>query len=186
MRKYLVTEKDGRVKRSHTCRPRNDYQCKAIYFVFLGCGLILKLLAFHGCYPAGGVLLAKSVADDSYILSTYYGRWLFALLLILDSRCVWILLVWDVEEHTSHFLEILLHEISLCRSQWPRGLRRGSTAGRLLGLRVRIPLWTWMSVCCECCVVSGRGLCDEPITRPEESRRLWCVWVWSIKLMEET
>jgi len=26
-----------------------------------------------------------------------------------------------------------------------------------------------MSVCCECCVVSGRGLCDELITRPEES-----------------
>jgi hypothetical protein len=32
-----------------------------------------------------------------------------------------------------------------------------------------------MSVCCECCVLSGRGLCDELITRPEESYRLWCV-----------
>jgi len=27
------------------------------------------------------------------------------------------------------------------------------------------------------CVLSGRGLCDEPITRPEESYRLWCVVV---------
>jgi len=26
----------------------------------------------------------------------------------------------------------------------------------------------WMSVCCECCVSSGRGLCDGLITRPEE------------------
>jgi hypothetical protein len=26
-----------------------------------------------------------------------------------------------------------------------------------------------MDVCCECCVLSGRGLCDELITRPEES-----------------
>jgi len=26
-----------------------------------------------------------------------------------------------------------------------------------------------MSVCCECRVLSGRGLCDELITRPEES-----------------
>ena len=26
-----------------------------------------------------------------------------------------------------------------------------------------------MSVYCECCVLSGRGLCDGPITRPEES-----------------
>ena len=27
-------------------------------------------------------------------------------------------------------------------------------------------------VCCECCVLSGRGLCDELITRPEEFYRL--------------
>jgi len=32
-----------------------------------------------------------------------------------------------------------------------------------------------MDVCCECCVLSGRGLCDELITRPEESYWLWCV-----------
>jgi hypothetical protein len=25
------------------------------------------------------------------------------------------------------------------------------------------------------CVLSGKGLCDELITRPEESYRLWCV-----------
>jgi hypothetical protein len=31
--------------------------------------------------------------------------------------------------------------------------------------------------CCECCVLSGRGLCDELITRPEESYRLCCVVV---------
>jgi hypothetical protein len=32
-----------------------------------------------------------------------------------------------------------------------------------------------MDVCCECCVLSGRGLCDELATRPEESHRLWRV-----------
>jgi len=26
-----------------------------------------------------------------------------------------------------------------------------------------------MDVCCECCVLSGRGLCDGLITRPEVS-----------------
>jgi hypothetical protein len=26
-----------------------------------------------------------------------------------------------------------------------------------------------------CCVLSGRGLCDELITRPEKSHRLWYV-----------
>jgi len=39
------------------------------------------------------------------------------------------------------------------RSQWPRGLRCGSTAARLLGLWVRIPPGAWMSVCVECCQV---------------------------------
>jgi len=34
--------------------------------------------------------------------------------------------------------------------------------------------WAWMSVCCECCVLTSRGICDELITRPEESYRLWC------------
>ena len=65
-----------------------------------------------------------------------------------------------------------------CRSQWPRGLRRRSAAARLLRSWVLIPPGAWMFVCCECCVLSGRGLCDELITRPEESYyRLWCVVV---------
>jgi hypothetical protein len=59
--------------------------------------------------------------------------------------------------------------------QWSRGIRRGSAAARLLGLWVRIPPGVWMSVSCECCVLSGRGLFDELITRPEESHRVWCV-----------
>jgi hypothetical protein len=61
------------------------------------------------------------------------------------------------------------------RSQWPRGLRRGSAAARLLGLRVRIPPGTWMSVSCESWVLSDRGLCIGLITRPEQSYRLRCV-----------
>ena len=39
----------------------------------------------------------------------------------------------------------------------------------------------WMFVCCDCCVLSGRGLCDELITRSEESYRLWCVVVCDLK-----
>jgi hypothetical protein len=30
-------------------------------------------------------------------------------------------------------------------------------------------------------VLSGRGLCDELITRPEESYRLWCVVVCGLE-----
>jgi len=61
------------------------------------------------------------------------------------------------------------------QSQWPCSQRRRSTAARLLRLWVRIPPGAWIFVCCECCVLSGRDLCDELITRPEESYRLWCV-----------
>ena len=38
-----------------------------------------------------------------------------------------------------------------------------------------------MFVCCECRVLSGRDLCDELITRPEESYRLWCVVVCDLE-----
>ena len=36
-----------------------------------------------------------------------------------------------------------------------------------------------MFVCCECCVLSGRGLCDKLIT--EESYRLWWVFVYDLE-----
>ena len=43
-----------------------------------------------------------------------------------------------------------------------------------------------MFVCCECFVLSGRCLCDELITRPEESYRLWCIFVCDLEnLMNE-
>ena len=61
-----------------------------------------------------------------------------------------------------------------CLSQWPRGLRRKSATTRMLRLWFRIPPGAWIFVCCECCVLSGRGLCDGLITRPEESYRRWC------------
>jgi hypothetical protein len=61
------------------------------------------------------------------------------------------------------------------RSQWPRGLRRGFAAARLLGSRVRIPPGVWLSVCCECCLLSCKRLCDWPSIHPEESYRVCCV-----------
>ena len=71
--------------------------------------------------------------------------------------------------------------VILCRSQWPRGLRRGSAATHPLELWVRIPPGPWMFVCCECRVLSGRGLCDELITRPEDSSRVWYVVVCDLQ-----
>ena len=54
-------------------------------------------------------------------------------------------------------------------------------AARLLRLWVRIPPGAWIFVCCECRVLSGRGLCDELITRPEESYRMCCVVVCDLE-----
>ena len=65
----------------------------------------------------------------------------------------------------------------------PQGLRRRSAATRLLRLWVRIPPETWML---ECCVSSGRGLGDEPITRPEESYRLRSVVVYDLQTSRMT
>ena len=62
--------------------------------------------------------------------------------------------------------------------------------GGCAGLYVRIPLGSWMFVSSECCELSGRGLCDGPITRPEEPTDCGvlyyvcvcvCVCVWVCK-----
>ena len=37
-----------------------------------------------------------------------------------------------------------------CRSQWPSGLRHGSTAGHLVWMCIWILLGSWLSVSCEC------------------------------------
>ena len=88
----------------------------------------------------------------------------------------------NAHTHThTHTHTLKYCNIIICRSQWPRGLSRRPAAFRLLRLWVRIPPEAWMSVCCECCVSSGRGLCDELITRPEESYRLWCVVVCNLE-----
>jgi len=80
-----------------------------------------------------------------------------------------------------------------CRSQWPRGLCRGSAASRLLGLRFRIPPEAWTCVCCDCCEVEvsamGRSLgrssppecgvsecaCEASITRRPWPTKGYCV-----------
>jgi len=79
------------------------------------------------------------------------------------------------------FAKLRIVIFSFGRSQWPRGRRRSYTAARLLRSWVRIPPEIWMFFCCECCVLSGRGLYDGLITRPEESYRLWCVVVCDLE-----
>jgi hypothetical protein len=60
-------------------------------------------------------------------------------------------------------------------------VRVWSVAAHLLRLWVRLPPGPWIFVCCECHVLSGRGLCDELIAPPEESYRLCCVVVCDLE-----
>ena len=63
-----------------------------------------------------------------------------------------------------------------CRSWCPRRLSRGFVAAR----------WdSWFDSPWDCCVLLGRGLCDGPITRPQESYGVWRVWMWSWSLDNE-
>jgi hypothetical protein len=57
---------------------------------------------------------------------------------------------------------------------------RPATA-HLLRSWVRLPPGSWIFVCCEFRVLSGRGLCDELITRLEESYGLCCVVVCDLE-----
>ena len=54
-------------------------------------------------------------------------------------------------------------------SQWPCGLRRKSAAASALKSSFRISLRSWMLICCVCLCCVCVSLCDELITRPEES-----------------
>jgi hypothetical protein len=75
------------------------------------------------------------------------------------------------------------HEcVCVCRSQWPRVLSRRSTAARRAGIVGSNPT-AGMGVCLlwVLCLLSGGGLCDELITRPEESYGLWSVVVCDLE-----
>jgi len=76
-----------------------------------------------------------------------------------------------------HFNKNNLHDylyyLGLSRTRWPLGLRCGSTAARLLGLRVRFPPRALTPFSCEWWLLSGRSLCEGPIPRTEQSYRVW-------------
>ena len=72
------------------------------------------------------------------------------ILLLTAENCVMLILSPELALISSVFDQVM----SLVRrSWWPRGLGRGSTATRLLGLRVRNPPRAWVSVvsvvCCQ-------------------------------------
>ena len=113
----------------------------------------------------------KHYATPGPFISTYTFIYFFFFVLM------WRIYIWSVSKCSRYTLYSGICGRSYCSRFFL--LSRFTVASRLLGLRVRTPQETWMSLTCVWCVLSGRGLCVGPITHPEESYRVWCVWVWS-------
>ena len=82
---------------------------------------------------------------------------------------------------SSAFNKFLNSELLGSRSKWPRGLKRRSAVAHLLRWCFESRQGAWMFVCCDGCVLPGRGLCDELIARPEKPYRLWCLHVCDLE-----
>jgi len=79
-----------------------------------------------------------------------------------------------------------IYEISLdfflYHFQMSRGLSCESATVSLLSLRILFPQGAWMSVCCGCCVLSGRLPCFGLFPLPEQFYQVWCAWMLSWNL----
>ena len=79
------------------------------------------------------------------------------------------------------YLDFATFLTQTCQFQWTSGLRRGSVAACLLGLRVRNPPGAWISVSSDCSVFLGNDLCDRPILCSNETYRLRCVILYDLE-----
>ena len=112
-------------------------------------------------------------------------------------KCGWACTVFGTENAQSlvqeaYKLQLLLRLISYlsiwyhCDMPFPMAARsKAWVCCRSLAGMVGSKLAGNMDVCFECCVLSGRGLCDGLITRPDEFHEVCvcvcvcvCVWVW--------
>ena len=94
-----------------------------------------------------------------------------------------------LDEWSAHRRDLYLtthdtHKRQISMPRWdsnPQSQQASGPSARLLRSWVQIPRGAWIFVCRECRVLSDRGLCDELITRPEESCRLCCVVVCDLE-----
>ena len=128
-------------------------------------------------------IIVGAGAENSQVLIKL-GSECFTLLLCtvalscFDLSCFQMRLIWWIKSNNIPYFS---EYNGPRRFRWPYGLRRTSAVALLLGSRVRI---CWGHGCSSVVFVvscAGSGLCDELITRLEESHRLWCVWLCVIK-----
>jgi len=125
-----------------------------------------------------------------YILFSHLRYWRYVFLAEFTVKiyafhvCQFVLCVRLISKSLNRLLFLFIGRYR--RSQWPRGIRRSSAANRLLRSWVQIPTGTWMFVCCECSVLTGRGLRRAHHSSrgvlPSVMRR--CVWSRNIKKQE--
>jgi ABC-type sugar transport system permease subunit len=135
----------------------------------------LEKMHFFGLFP---IIILQYTVQKKHKKQNY--KYIFVKTEFLECRkllCLWTCCL----SPKDNFKGLFIAE----RFQWSRGLRRGSKVTRVLRLWVWIPSGSWISVSCKCCVLSDRGFCVGLITPPEESYRVWCVWVWSWNLDNE-
>jgi hypothetical protein len=80
------------------------------------------------------------------------------------------------------FFMWIFNTVTEMGSRRPRGLRPGSAATRLQGLRVRILPRAWMSVSCECCVLYKVEVSASVWSLVQRSPTNTCVWMlfWTL------
>jgi hypothetical protein len=61
---------------------------------------------------------------------------------------------------------------------WSKALVCGRSIAGIVGSNLAGSLDVCLFVCCECCMLSCRGLCLRLITRQEDSYRVSYFWVW--------
>jgi len=86
--------------------------------------------------------------------------------------------IYNFADPSGHMVQGVVLQPLAC---WDRGFEfcRGH------GCLSLVSVGSWMSVSCECCVLSGRGLCDKLITHPEDLYWLWCVIVCDLETSNE-
>ena len=138
---------------------------RSLYFrIFSASLLLLLLLLYKTCLTSRNSLLCHSVYFGFCII--LQGTWVLSLKGVnwQDLFAVYC----DVETGFNAKCSSYIQNFSIISKH--AHSHRYIAINRLLGLQVRIPPGEWMSVSCECCVLSGRA--DH---RLEESYRLWCV-----------
>ena len=99
---------------------------------------------------------------------------------LINNQCCYIVYLVGMYIYYIYFVSV--NSVPISVAAWSKARICGSSPA---GIASSSPSRWHGCVSCECCVLSGRGLCIELITRPEECYRVWCVWVWFRNLNSE-